>query len=85
MEINNYQDKIDSVVQAGSKIIKDEEVESEAVPSIKSDIRSLESTWELLREKCTAVQLRYAFIFSEFTLAIFRSVENWPKDEPTRI
>ena len=50
-------------MKAGSKIIKEEEVNSDAAPSIRSDIRSLESTWELLREKCTAVQLRY-FLFS---------------------
>ncbi|XP_065057845.1 utrophin-like isoform X2 [Rhopilema esculentum] len=56
-EISNYQDKINSVVKAGSKIVKEEEVSSDAAPSIRSDIRSLESTWELLREKCTAVQL----------------------------
>lgn len=56
-EINSYQEKIDNVVRDGRDMIK-EEIEGDIVPSIRSDIRSLENTWEMLREKCTAVQLK---------------------------
>eukprot|EP00794_Sanderia_malayensis_P000431 gene431-1072_t len=56
-EISNYQEKIDGVVQVGVKFIQDEEKDTASTPSIQSDIRSLEDTWELLREKCTAIQL----------------------------
>ena len=56
-EINNYQEKIDNVVRKGRDVIK-EENESDFIPSIRSDIRSLETTWEMLREKCAAVELK---------------------------
>jgi len=55
-EINSYQEKIDNVIREGRDIIK-EENGNDFVPSIRSDIRSLENTWEMLREQCAAVQL----------------------------
>ena len=66
-EINSYQEKIDNVVRDGRSIIK-EEVEGDLIPAIRSDIRSLESTWEMLREKCAAVQLKYVFVIFRYVI-----------------
>ena len=57
--ISSYRANVDEVVNYGNGIMKDGTIDNESMPTIRSDIRTLESTWEYLREKCTAVQLRY--------------------------
>ena len=56
-EINSYQEKIDNVVREGRDMMK-QDAESDFVPSIRSDIRLLETSWDMLREQCASVQLK---------------------------